>query len=280
MADKLRIISAATASMEQVASAFNAAFEGYFHPMMLTGERLARRTRFEHLDIHHSLLAYDAADELAGMALLGLRGEVGWVGGFGITLKSRGRGLAHELMRALVAEARSCHVRLLTLEVLQQNLAAARLYESAGMRTARELLILERNGARREAAPPAHVAPLAEGAPAELLRHFHRLHLQPPAWQRDLPALLVMDGLRALYLGERDSPDAYALFRAWPDGMTYIVDLAARGSEYAAALCAGLDHVGGALRIINEPETSIFNAPLMAHGFAETDRQRELIMAL
>ena len=276
MADTLRIVPAATASLDEIAAAFNAAFAGYFHPMKLTGEQLSRRARFEHLDIHHSLLAY-TADELAGMALLGLRGEVGWVGGFGITEKYRGRGLAHELMSALVEEARACHVRLLTLEVLRRNLAATRLYERAGMRVARDLLIFERKSASGAVSHPMR---LKEGAPAEMLRHFHRLHLQPAAWQRDLPALLVMDGLRALYLGERDNPEAYALLREWPGGITFIVDLAAGGSEHAAALCAGLDHVEGPLRIINEPGGSIFNAPLMAQGFVETDSQREMIMSL
>jgi hypothetical protein len=41
-----------------------------------------------------------------------------------------------------------------------------------------------------------------------------------------------------------------------------------------------LDQVTGTLRIINEPATSSFNAPLSAHGFRETERQHEMVMAL
>jgi ribosomal protein S18 acetylase RimI-like enzyme len=273
----LRIISASSVTLEEFAAAFTASFSGYFYPMTLNSEQLSRRVRFEHLDILRSLLAYDA-DELVGMAMLGVRRDTGWVGGFGITEKYRGRGRARALMTALIAEARGYPLGQLTLEVLTQNTAAIRLYERAGMKTARDLLIFER---KEDAPAPAQdVAPLKEASPAELLQHFRRLHLLPAAWQRDLSALLVMDGLRGLYLGARDRPDAYALLRSWPNGLTYIVDLAAAGKEEAYALCAGLDHVEGRLRLINEPEGSHFCAALASHNFVETERQHEMLMTL
>lgn len=277
MADTLRIISAAAVPLEEFAAAFTASFAGYFYPMTLTGEQLSRRVRFEHLDILRSLLAYDG-DELVGMAMLGVRQDVGWIGGFGITEKYRGRGRAHELMTAVIAEARSYPLGQLKLEVLTQNTAAIRLYERAGMKIARDLLIFER--AADVGGAPTHARPLEEATAVELLQHFHRLHGQPAAWQRDLAALLVMDGLRGLYLGARDRPDAYALLRSWPSGLTYIVDVAASGKEEADALCSGLYNVEGRLRIINEPESSVFCAALLSHNFVETERQHEMVMAL
>jgi ribosomal protein S18 acetylase RimI-like enzyme len=278
MTAKLKIISAATVTLEELAAAFVAAFSGYFYPMPLTAEQLSRRVRFEHLDISRSLLAYDA-DRLVGMAMLGLRRDVAWVGGFGITPEYRGRGRAQELMTALIEEARRCQARTLTLEVLRQNSAAIHLYERAGMTTARDLIIYERGA---DVAPTHSTAQLMEAPPVELLQHFHRLHGQPPAWQRELSALLVMEDVRGLYLGERELPSAYALFREGPNEKTYIVDLAAREQADADALCAGLTaHVGlRSLRIINEPESSIFCAALTAHGFVESERQHEMRMAL
>lgn len=279
MTGKLKIISAASVTLEQLTAAFVAAFAEYFYPMPLTAEQLSRRVRFEHLDISHSLLAYDA-DRLVGMALLGLRQDVAWVGGFGITQEYRGRGRAHELMTALMEEARRCQARTLMLEVLSQNVAAIRLYERAGMTKTRDLIIYE-----REAGATAHAhsrATLYEAPPAELLQHFQRLHVHTPAWQRDLSALLVMDELRGIYLGEREMPKAYALFREGPNEKTYLVDLAARHPADADALCAGLTaHVDQkSLRIINEPEGSIFCEALSAHGFVQTACQHEMRMAL
>lgn len=278
MTGKLNIKSAASVSLEELAAAFNAAFAEYFFPITLTTEQLSMRVRLEQLDIFRSLLAYDA-DRLVGMALIGLRREVAWVGGFGITLEYRGRGRAHELMTALVEEARSLQARTLTLEVLSQNSAAIRLYERAGMSCARELIIYERN--LDAASPSRSVTQLDEAPAAELLQHFQRLHLQPPAWQRDLPSLLAMDGLQGLYLGEREMPRAYALLREGPNEKRYIVDLAARHMEDAYALCAGLAaQVKGSLRIINEPESSIFCEALAAQGFVQTASQHEMHMAL
>jgi ribosomal protein S18 acetylase RimI-like enzyme len=272
----MRIISAAELSLAELAAAFNASFAGYFYPMTLSADQLARRVRFEHLDLQRSLVAKEN-DELAGMALLGLRGDVAWVGGLGLTEKYRGRGLSHELMRALIDEARAFGSSLLTLEVLRQNHAAIRLYERAGMHIARSLYIYARTA---DAPAPSQVAPLRQASPAELLRHFHHLHLHAPAWQRTLASLLVMNGLRGLSLGEPERPQAYALLRDWPDGTTYLVDLAAGESASARALCAALCHLPGPLRINNEPDNSIFNAPLAAHGFRETERQHEMVMAL
>ncbi|HEX8776301.1 MAG TPA: GNAT family N-acetyltransferase [Pyrinomonadaceae bacterium] len=272
----MRIISAAGVSLQDLAAAFTASFSGYFYPMTLSAEQLARRVRFEHLDLQRSLLALEDA-ELVGMALLGLRGDRAWVGGLGITEKYRGRGLSHELMRALVSEARGFGSSLLTLEVLRQNQAAIRLYERAGMHIARELYIYARTA---DAPALSQVLPLREAGPDELLRHFHRLHLHAPAWQRTLASLLVMNGLRGLSLGEPDCPQAYALLRDWPDGTTYLVDLAAADNSSALALCDALHHVPGTLRLNNEPQNSIFNAPLSAHGFRKTERQYEMVMAL
>lgn len=278
MTDNLRIIRASTVSLEELAQAFTSAFAGYFFPMSLSAEQLARRVRFEQLDLHRSLLMF-AGEELAGMALLGLRDHRAWIGGFGITAPHRGRKLSHTLMRAMLAEAREASALSLSLEVLRPNLAAFHLYERAGMRAERELIIFERDGLATSLPDEeeSREAPaLSEAEAPELLKHFHRLHLQPPAWQRDLPALMVMDGLRGLCVGERDWPSAYALLREGPGGVTSVVDLAAT----AEALCAGLGRVLGPLRITNEPDASIFIAPLTTHGFRELERQREMEMTL
>jgi ribosomal protein S18 acetylase RimI-like enzyme len=279
MTGKLSIKSAASVTLEELAASFNASFAEYFFPITLTPELLSGRVRLEQLDIFSSRLAYDR-DRLVGMALLGLRRDVAWVGGFGITLEYRGRGRAHELMSALIEEARRLQARTLMLEVLSQNSAAIHLYERAGMTTARELMIYER-GADASSPSASPTAQLHEATPAELLQHFRRLHLQPPAWQRDLPTLLAMDGMQGLYLGERAQPRAYALLREGPNKQRYIVDLAARSPEDADALCEGIvARVKGSLRIINEPESSIFCAALRAQGFLPTASQHEMRMTL
>lgn len=275
--DGLRFAPAASVSLEAYAAAFTSAFSGYQYPVSVDAVWLARRVRLEQHDLQHSLLAY-VGDEPVGVAVLAIRADEGWVGGFGIVPAQRGRGRGRALLSALLEQVRACGLRRLSLEVLARNTAARRLYEGAGMRVVRDLLMMERAGSPDAEAGAGGA--LQEAAPAELLNHFARLHVEPPAWQRTLPGLLIKDGLRGLYLGGRERPEAYALLSRRADGNTYLFDLAAADGEHARALCAALGGVAGTLKIVNEPEHSLFTKPLLAHGFVETDRQHEMLLNL
>jgi ribosomal protein S18 acetylase RimI-like enzyme len=276
-------VSASSVSLEEYAAAFTAAFQGYQYPVSVDAAWLARRARIEQHDLQQSLLAYEGG-AVVGVAGLAIRGFEGWVCGFGVVPERRGRGLGREMMAAIVERARACGLRRLSLEVLARNTPARRLYEGAGMWVARDLLMLEREGGARagddaaglegEAAPE-----LKETTPEELLGHFARLHAEPPAWQRDLAALLVRRS-RGLYLGPRARPRAYALLSEWDDGNTYFSDLAASDAASAEELSAALVRLAGTLKILNEPEHSLFVAPLLGRGFVETDRQHEMVLSL
>jgi GNAT superfamily N-acetyltransferase len=282
----LEFVSAANVSLEAYAAAFTSAFQDYFHPVEHDGATLARRARFEHYDLANSLLALDGG-RVAGMAVLAVRGDRGWCGGLGVVPELRGRGLGRQLMSALLERARAAGLRRLSLEVLKVNVAARRIYESAGMRVTRDLLILERHDKRvSEAAPPrapGEARPRAtaarEAPAAELLAHFARLHPEPPAWQRELASMLMGD-MRGLYVGGRRRPRAYALLGYGRDGFTYFHDLAAADEQHARELCAALDSVPGPLKVVNEPERSPFAAPLFELGFAEITRQHEMTVEL
>lgn len=276
--EPLKIVSAATVSLEAYAAAFTNAFQGYYHPVSHDAGTLARRVRFEHHDLENSLLAYDGGGEVAGVAALAVRGERGWVAGLAVVPEQRGRGRGRELMSALLERARASGLRRLSLEVMAVNDAARRLYEWAGMSVTRDLLVLERPSGHvgreaRRARPPR------EAPPDELLRHYERLHAVPPAWQREMASLLAAN-LRGLHVGGRRRPSAYALVGYGRDGNTYVSDLAAAGDAGAEALCAALERLPGTLRVVNEPERSPFVAPLQAHGFAEVIRQHEMLMEL
>ena len=273
--DRLKIVSAASVSLEAYAAAFTNAFRGYPFPLELDVSALAQRVRVEQHDLENSLVAFDGA-EAVGVAGLAVRGGRGRVAGMAVAPGFRGRGLGRRLMSALVERARAAGLRRLTLEVLKGNTAAVRLYEWAGMKVTRDLLILERASNHAAAAG----APAPEEAPAEeLLRHFWRLHAEPPAWQRELPSLLAAD-LRGLRLGGRRRPGAYALLAYGREGRAHLYDLAAEDARAAEAMCAALEHLPGPLVVTNEPERSPFVAPLLARGFSEKARQHEMTVEL
>jgi ribosomal protein S18 acetylase RimI-like enzyme len=276
MSRPLTFKSASVISLERLAAIFTESFSGYLVPLLMDTGALAGRARIEQHDLFNSLLAYDS-DELAGIAILAVRGERGWVGGFGVVPAQRGRGRGRELMKALLERARACGLRQLSLEVLARNEAALRLYERAGMRRVRDLLIMERPARPSEG---QQTPTLKEAAPAELLKHFARLHGQPPAWQRDLPSLLVRSGMLGLYLGEADAPEAYALMSEKAGDPTSLLDLAAIGVKQAESLCVALNSRPEALRVVNEPEQSPMVPSLLSQGFRETERQHEMLIDL
>ena len=182
-------------------------------------------------------------------------------------------------MSELLERARACGLRQLSLEVLAENTAARLLYEGSGMRVTRDLLVMERpadyepRAARRAAEP-------REAPTDELLKHYSRLHAEPPAWQRELSALLAAD-LRGFYVGGSRRPRAYALLGySRADGNTYLSDLAAADTDAARTMCSALGRLAGPMKVINEPERSPFAAPLLEHGFREVLRQHEMTMEL
>lgn len=273
--ERLRIVSASSVSLEEYAEACSAGFRGYPIPFEFDAPKLSRKFRTEQIDSHHSLIAYDGGEH-AGVAMLAVRGERGWCGGFGVVPERRRRGVGRLLVKAMLERARGAGLRTLSLEVLAQNTPARRLYESEGMRVVRDLLVLDR------AAEPAEGEGVAleEAEASELLAHFARLHKAAPAWQRDLASMLTGRPNVGLRLGPRHSPRAYALSSQGPDGNTYLTDLAAEDAASARELTSGLARVRGSLRIVNEPEESLFVAPLLEQGFAETHRQHEMLLVL
>jgi ribosomal protein S18 acetylase RimI-like enzyme len=274
----LRFVSAATVPLEAFAAAFTAGFEGYRVKIAVDAAWLARRVRHEQHDLFNSLVVLEGA-EAVGMAVLGVRGKRGWVGGFGVVPRWRGRGLGRRLMSELVARARAAGLRRLSLEVLEGNTAAVRLYERFGMRVTRDLLVLERPAEWASDAKTRSAAAPQEAPAAELLEHFTRLHPEPPVWQREPASLLAAD-LRGLYLGARTRTRAYVLVRHTREGEMFLADLAAADERQARAMCAVLCHVGAELKINNEPEHGPFAAPLLECGFRVLLRQHEMTMEL
>src|SRR5262245_28206210 len=110
MSEKLSFAAASSFSLDALGDIFTRSFEDYFYPGTTNAAALAARVRTEQIDLHHSLVLR-LADAPAGLALLGLRGDRAWCGGFGVMLPYRGRGLAHHLAAAMLDQARNAGAR-------------------------------------------------------------------------------------------------------------------------------------------------------------------------
>jgi RimJ/RimL family protein N-acetyltransferase len=279
MNQDLQFVPASAFSLDALAEIFTRSFEGYFYPATVTAALLSQRMRAENLDLARSLVLMSGG-EAQGIALLGLRAERAWCGGFGVASAARGRGYSHRLAAAMIEQARQAGARELSLEVLTRNAPAIKTDLRAGMQVRRDLRVLEwKRGEAEPARDPAEM-PSAAWQPRQLLSLFDRLHPMPAAWQRDLPALLVRAGMQSLAVATDDQPSAYALFNAGPDGRIQLADLAARQASEARVLLAALRAGAAQIVSVNEPAESPLMPAFEELGFAEIDRQLELVLEL
>src|SRR5215212_2975022 len=234
MSETPAFLPASVFSLDALSDIFTRSFERYFYPGTTTAAVLAARVRTEQLDLHRSLVLR-LGNELAGIALLGLRGDRAWCGGFGVTLPFRGRGLSHELATAMLDQARQAGARGCGLEVLTRNQPAIKTYTRAGFQPVRDLQVLEWRRPLESPEPGDHSEEqIAQLPPAALLARFAALHPAPAAWQRDLPALLVRGGMEGLALMDGERLRAYALLTPTPDSGGRVEDIGADAVEQTA----------------------------------------------
>jgi RimJ/RimL family protein N-acetyltransferase len=280
MDQEIQFHSAASYTLDALGEIFTCCFEGYFYAATVTAAMLSQRIRAENLDLQRSVVMHQGR-EPAGIALIGLRGERAWCGGFGVAAAARGQGLAHRLAAAMLDQARQAGVREFSLEVLTRNTPAIKTYLRAGMRVRRDLRLLEwRRDPSAALEQEQASARLVAWQPRRLLAEFDALHPVPAAWQRDLPALLVRAGMQSLAMVAGDRPVAYVLFQLNAEGRAQIADLGAERAEQARTLLAALQQRAQHFVSVNEPADSPLTPTFDELGSVESDRQHELVIDL
>src|SRR6476646_7300501 len=89
-------------SAAEIAAAFNLVYTDYLVPFVMSEAAARYHVAAYAIDLARSLLWRDDAGSISGLGALGVRGERGWVGGFGLAPASRGRGLSGALMTSLL----------------------------------------------------------------------------------------------------------------------------------------------------------------------------------
>ena len=119
--------------------------------MRLTPEQMSAMDQLYGIDLPRSVVARSGS-EVIGMALLATRGDQGWITGVGGAAGIPTPWFRTSYDRRLVAAAAQAGLRQIRLEVIVENAPARRLYEAAGFKKTRELLIWRR-GADADALP-------------------------------------------------------------------------------------------------------------------------------
>lgn len=272
--------SLAALTPDELRDAFNLVYTGYVISLQETTAGIEARFTATDIDRAHSLLWRADDGQVIGLAALGVRGERGWVGGFGIAPTYRGGGLSHTLIHATLAEARTIGLAQVQLEVLSGNVAAIRTYERAGFTRTRELLVWERGGDVAESASQreAVLQPLA--AP-DLLPRLAEWQSAPPSWQREAASLRQTANLTGWAL-KRDGIPVAGLLARIGDEDARIAEIAGNDASALADLVAHFAkyHASKRLLLVNEPESSSLNTILPQLGWRTTLRQHEMLVRL
>lgn len=168
------------------------------------------------IDLAHCIVAREGTGgPIVGIALLGRRGDDGWLADFAVSPERRGQGLGHRLMAAYLEQARSLGIRRVEFDVLTVNAPALRVYEAAGFRRDQRI---DRFNARAQnlgldesKAGDLQVAPLPrERIPVWFLDTM--ADQPPPCWERDLPSILNGIDTKALVASQGGDEKAVLVY--------------------------------------------------------------------
>lgn len=136
MENDLLIRTLLPSDLDQMVLAFNEAFSDYFVPLYFTDAQFHRRfTKRLKIDYDLSAGAFDN-EKLVGFIFTGTgfyKGKLtAYNGGTGVIPAYRGRGLGKKIYQYLLPMMKEQNIETCVLEVITENIAAIKTYESVG----------------------------------------------------------------------------------------------------------------------------------------------------
>jgi ribosomal protein S18 acetylase RimI-like enzyme len=181
----IRIEPLAPERLDDLIDAQNDIFADYIVPMKSTRLFFLDFLRSVGGSIANVMIALDG-EKIVGYINPVIDGPEAWIGGVGVLPSYRGRGLGRELMIAGEDFARRKRAREVSLEVIEGNDRAQKLYERLGYESDRKYLTAEGRPIRFEG-----FGELPKTAPMSELLALHERAYEDTCWQRRKPEALV-----------------------------------------------------------------------------------------
>lgn len=268
--------SALYLSISELAEAQSTAYGGGWQSSV---SMLAQICRVQSIDLQTSVAAFDGSRP-AGIALVGRRGDRGWLHDIAVAPAYRRSGLGTRLMQGVLRDMQQAGTREVELDVAAMRGDAIALYSRLGFVRTRSYLNLAATATELglDRVQPRPDRSIVAGTDAQLIDAYARM--QPseplPCWDRLLEALLVYpDGyISRLIEGEREIGLMHYLARPAsggdPDRVRPLFVRMAPGANagdllelLAATGRAAFGDVRGlTIRVALEPEGSSFAALL------------------
>jgi len=180
-----RIEHLAPDRLDHLVDAQNGIFADYIVPMKLTRPFFLDFLRSVGGDLANVLVALDG-ERIVGYVNPVIDGQEAWIGGVGVLPSYRRRGLGRDLMLAGENFARKRGAREVTLEVIEGNYGAQKLYEGMGYSPTRKYLTAEGRPIRFEG-----FGDLPSSATMSELQKLHEASYKDTCWQRRKSPALV-----------------------------------------------------------------------------------------
>ncbi|MDQ1146325.1 ribosomal protein S18 acetylase RimI-like enzyme [Bacillus sp. SORGH_AS 510] len=202
-------------TIQEIITAWNRGFEGYFVKLEMTPELFFNRLVNEGLSLPHSVVAYDGEEPVA-IVMNGFREingkKTAWNGGTGIANDYRGKGISTLLMEEILKIYNEEGCEVATLEAIKENERAIRLYKRFGYEITDSLVYLSGTLESQN-----HSSIKAKNIRPEQLANYS-FYKQAVPWQCQWQS--VKSGEAQIYYDNEQNPLGYALYkRVWnPEG--------------------------------------------------------------
>lgn len=202
----------AECTLDDVVTAWNRGFEGYYVQIPMARDTFLRRMVMEDLSPDCSIIVFSNGEPV-GLVMNGIRmiggKKVAWNGGTGIAASHRGTGLSNLLMEKVVEIYEEENIELATLEAIDENERAIKLYKKYGYEIIDQLLFLEKTISYSEPLKETFEYHFERILPEQLSTLPIYNHLVP--WQSQWQS--VKTGEAMLMTDHKDKVTGYALFK-------------------------------------------------------------------
>lgn len=183
--DDIRIEHLAQGQLDALVDAQNRIFQDYIIQIKSSKQFFLDFQRSVGGTLAGVLLAMDG-DDIVGYVNPVVDRNEGWIGGIGVLRDRRGRGIGTKLMLAAESEFRRRGVHEISLEVIEGNFRAQRLYERLGFAETRKYLTAEGKPTRFEG-----FGQVPKAATLPDILALHDRAYKDTCWQRRKPEAVV-----------------------------------------------------------------------------------------
>lgn len=249
-------------------------YANYPVALPFTEDELERFIRMSGIDLSLSRIARVNGQPI-GLSFAARQGDQAWIGGFGVTLQNRFKGVGLSLMMNQIKLLEAMAVKQIRLEVLLTN-RARRMYKRAGFVDRRQLCSFNSPavGKGRDT--------LVQISPEELPALHKRMHTggSTATWQKSVECVMravERDQLNVVGLRDASGVTAYAVEQVRA-GHTHLVDIAADSYNAAEDIVVALAsrNNGRHISLGDEPANSHISKVLKRFGAAPRSMRMEM----